>query len=234
MTTARIPRLILPFNAYLNNTEGYLKAGTPTTNADRLGILPEELATWSGFLAVWTPNFLLYSDKKNSRTTTVIEQLKLVIDNTANYDHQRNLLDRIASSPNVTLTDLTTFNIKGSLLAKTTHSRPTTPLPNLVLASLKQMGGGKLSVQCRSSEGGGISIEKDANAVEYLYKTGTTAPLSISDEGLKTGLSTRARFTLALGAEKSAQYAYLYFRWVNTKYPDLAGPWSALRTMLLI
>ncbi|PTN09795.1 hypothetical protein C8N47_10389 [Mangrovibacterium marinum] len=232
--TTRIPRAISRFDTYLENATRYLQAGSPETNASRLSIQEEEVTTLNGYYAEWSPLYLLYSDKKNSRTTAVTEQLHLIIEKTVDYDHQQHLLDRIASSPNVTVTDLDTFNIKGSLLAKTKRTKPSKAITELVLPDISQRGGGELAIKCRNSEGGRAAILKEANCVEYRYRVDEQAPTSVNNEGLNTGISTKASFTLSLGAENSAKYAYLYFRWYNTKYPNLAGPWSSLHSVLIL
>lgn len=232
--TTRIPRSISRFGIYLEKVTQYLHAGTPTTNADRLSIQAEEVTMLDGFLAEWSPLYLLYRDKKNSRTTAVTEQLHLVIKKTVDYDHQQHLLDRIASSPNVTVTDLDTFHIKGSLLAKNTRSKPSKPITELVLPDIDQLGGGEISIRCRTIDGGRAAILKGANCVEYRYRVDEQPPISVNDEGMKSGISTKASFKLSLGAENSAKYVYLYFRWYNTKYPNLAGPWSSLQTSLIL
>ena len=232
--TTRIPRTINRFDTYLENGVRYLQAGNPVTNASRLAIQEEEVTTLTGYYSEWSPLFLLYADKKNSRTTAVTEQLHLIINKTVDYDHQQHLLDRIASSPNVTVTDLDTFNIKGSLLAKTTRSKPSKAISELVLPDISQLGGGELTIKCRAGESNRAAILKSADCVEFRYRVDEQAPTSVKDEGLASSVSTKAIFTLSLGAENSGKVAYLYFRWYNTKYPNLAGPWSSLHTALIL
>jgi len=232
--TTRIPRTINRFDTYLENGVRYLQAGTPVTNASRLAIQEEEVTTLTSYYSEWSPLYLLYTDKKNSRTTAVTEQLHLIINKTVDYDHQQHLLDRIASSPNVTVTDLDTFNIKGSLLAKTTRTKPGKAISELVLSEINQLGGGELAIRCRTAEGGRAAILQGADCVEFRYRVDEQAPASVNDEGLKSGISTKASFTISLGAENSGKYAYLYFRWYNTKYPNLGGPWSSLNTALIL
>ena len=102
MTVApRIPRGIDDCSQYLVSTNNYLDSGTPN-NAERLGILPEEAVKWSGLTNRYQPLYLLYSDKKNSRTTAVKDQLLSIIDEVTDLDQSCHLLDRIAASPNVT------------------------------------------------------------------------------------------------------------------------------------
>lgn len=231
--TPRIPRGIDDCSQYLISTSNYLAAGTPT-NAERLGILPEEAVKWSGYKNKYAPLYLLYSDKKNSRTTAVKDQLLSIIDEVTDFDHTSHLLDRIAASPNVTIADMSTFNIKKGVLQKTTRTVPTTPLTNQVAAAIQPIGGGSVNIKCRNVSGERAAIDEGANCVQYAYMVGEKAPVSADAENLKHEISTRASFVLALGSASSAQNLYIYFRWYHTKHADLAGPWSALMTTLIL
>ena len=230
----RIPRSIDRFNGYIIVTAAYLADGTPTTNAARLGINENEVIRWTAFKTEWEPLYLKYSDKKNSRTIAIKDELYSIINETVLYDQTYYLLDRIATSPNTTIADMETFNIRKGVLEKKTRTTPQAPIVEPVSATLIPIGGGSLTVKCYSSTGLRASIFKGADCVQYLFATGDTPPASAEDDILKMGLSTRAIFNLVLGASNSGKKAFLYFRWYNTKYPELAGPWGSLQTILLL
>jgi hypothetical protein len=232
-TGTRIPRSISGFSPYISLTSSYLVAGTPT-NASRLGLTEEEVATWCSFNRAWAPLLLLYNDKKSGRTTTVIDQMHEIIEQLVAFDQANHILDRIASSVNANVTDFETFNIKSGPLQKNTHSVPVTPFTELVIVNLQPLGGGSVSIKCFSSGSQRASILEGANCVQFVYLVGTTPPLSAEVEGLTRDLSTRASFVLSLGSGSSAKYLYIYFRWYNTKYPELAGPWNSLSSTLLL
>jgi len=229
---SRIPRRIDDFNPYLINTNAYLLSGVPT-NAERLGLLVAETAKWGSFIAAWTPLYIKYSDKKNSRTTAVKDQLMEIINQCVDFDQTSHILDRIASSPNVSIVDMETFNIKKGVLQKTTRSVPTTPISETVIAAVQPLGGGSVSVKCHNSSSR-ASIIEDADSVQYVYQVDDTPPASADAPGLIKEISTKAAFTLALGAASSAKRLYIYFRWYNTKHPELASPWSAMLTTLIL
>jgi hypothetical protein len=234
MTVApRIPRGIDDCSQYLVSTNNYLNSGTPT-NAERLGILPAEVTQWSDLASRFHPLFLLYSDKKNSRTTAVKDQLLSIIDELTDLDQTCHLLDRIAASPNVTIVDMETFNIKKGVLQKTTRTVAITPLTNQVAAAFQPIGGGSLNIKCRNLSGERPGIDEGANCVQYAFRVGGAAPVSADAENLRREISTRASFVLALGSASSAQNLFIYFRWYNTKHPEIAGPWSALMTTLIL
>lgn len=234
MTTAtRIPRGIDEFNPYITNTNIFLLDGTPS-NAERLGVLPKEQAEWKGFESRWIPLYQKYSDKKNSRTTAIKDQLLEIIDNTIDFDQTNHILDRIAASPNVTIVDMETFNIKKGALQKSTRSVTTTPVTDQVTVTIQPLGGGTLNIKCYSPTGQRASIHQDADSVQYLYTVGDTPPASADVPGLSKELSTRGIINLNLGAGSSGRYLYIYFRWYNTKHPELSGPWSTLQTNLIL
>lgn len=231
---SRIPISIKPFNGFANCAINYLTEGTPETNAVRLGIQDSDLQVLVALRDRWNPLFALYENKRSSRTLLVTDQLHAIIADWKAYDKEHHLLDRIAASPNVTVTDLSTFNIKSGPLAKPNHSRPTKPITTLVLPEIKQLGGGTLELKCANSDDNRIAIIEDASQVEVRYQVGPTAPTSASDPMLRQTASTHARFSLDLGAENSGKTAYLYFRWINSKYPALAGPWSNLSSVFIL
>jgi len=233
MTVApRIPRGIDDCSQYLVSTNNYLYLGTPS-NAERLGILPAEVTQWSNLENRFQPLYRLYIDKKNSRTTAVKDQLLSIIDELTDLDQSCHLLDRIAASSNVTIVDMETFNIKKGVLQKTTRTVAITPLTNQVAAAFQPIGGGSVNIKCRNLSSERASIDEGADCVQYAFRVGGSAPVSADAENLRREVSTRASFVLALGSASSAQNLFIYFRWYNTKHPDLAGPWSIMQTMFI-
>lgn len=233
-TTSRIPRTIDPFHNYINSTAEHLEAGTPETNATRLGFSPQETSGWTGFKVRWNPLYEKYKDKQTSRTTAVKNQLLLLIGETIEYDKSYNFLDRISVSLAVTVDDLAIFNIKKGLLEKTTRTIPSTAIKESVEPILQPFGGGNISIKCYSSTSARASIFGDADSVQYLYVVGTTPPDSVNSTDLVPGLSTRATFDIPLGAENGGKRIYIFLRWYNTKHPELAGPWSDMQTSFLL
>ncbi len=229
---SRIPRKIKGFAPYIGITTTYLQNGAPT-NAIRLGILPAELQKWIDLAAEWEPLYLLYSDKKNSRTTAIKDQLLQVIATLVELDRTNRLLDRIAASPNVTVADLSTFNIKRGMLQKTTRTVATTPISEQVVAAVIPIGGGSVSIKCRCISSKTCSIATGADSVQLAWAVGNTPPSSPDDILVTRDLSSKAIVNLQLGAGNSAQHLYIYFRWYNTRHPNLSGPWGTLQTILI-
>lgn len=230
---SRIPRAVKLFNPYLINTSNYMQADDPT-NAARLGLLPAEVAKWSALLAEWSPLYFKYSDVKGKRTTAIKDQLLELLANCVSFDQKNHLLDRIAASPNVTIADMETFNIKRGILQKTTRTIPKTCITEPVSVFIQTIGGGSFTVKCRSSKVGRAAIFTGADSVQFAYQVGDTAPTSAEAYGLIYNISTKAGFILALDPGDSEKHLYIWFRWYHTKYPKLAGPWSRLETRLIV
>jgi len=231
---SRIPRTIALFNPYIVRTQAYLSAGSPVSNADRLGLLPDEVNRWQVIAAQWATLYPLYSDKLNTRTITLKDQLLQLIRDCVSLDNQCRLLDRMAASTQATLTDMNTFGIKHGLLQKRTRTVPVAPIREAVSVTLVQQGGGIITVKCRTASAPRPAIASGANSVQYCYCVGTIPPASAEESSLIKELSTKALFQLELGSGSSAGYLYIYVRWYHTRYPQLAGPWSALFTTLIL
>lgn len=231
---SRMPRGIDDFNSYVNSTNSYLNEGTPTTNAARLGLPESDTMYWQQLCTSWNVLYPQYTDKVYSRTLDIRHQLIDKISDAVDFDQRNSFLDRIASSPNVNVTDLGIFNIRKGVLQKTSRSIPQRSIQEPVSVTIQQLGGAAFSVKCYSSTSQRSCIFDTANCVQYLFLVGNTPPDSPADPGLSTGLSTKASFTLKLNPAGSAKNLYIYFRWFNTKHPEIAGPWCNLQTLLVV
>ncbi len=230
---SRMPYAIPAFGLYFSTFMNYLLEGIPQTNAARLGITEEELADLQVFLNKWDSLYPTYVNKDATRTNLGTRELHLVRQQVSTYDQTNALLNRIASSPNVTLADLSVFNIKSGVLVRATRSKPSSPIEALVMPGIRQIGGGSLAIKCGNNLDTRRGIVEDASCVEYRYQIGGEAPQSISELG-HSGQSTRAAFTLALDADHAGKTVYITFRWFNPKYPALAGPWCNIIDLLLV
>jgi len=229
---SRIPRQIVDFHHYFNNAYTYLTTGTPTI-ASRLQLLPADTTFMLSVLTAWNPLMAKYADKSNGRTQAVIEQLNALIEKFVNYDRTTGLLNRIANSTTVAIADLDVFNIKDSYLRPKTRTVSYTNIADMIIASLTPLGGGQVAIKCRSLATGKATICEGADTVQYCYVIGT-APEAPGLAGQIKEISTKASFTLILDPSNAGKQVFVYFRWYNTKYPNLAGPWSALYTSFIL
>jgi len=230
MSNSRIPTSIISFNVYLNNTTNFLNEGTPK-NSVRLGLTDEELASWSGINTRWIPLFALYTDKANARTQAVTAQLQDLIDEFYVFNQTKHLLDRIAASSNVTVVDLQIFNIKNG---QSKHSVGVQPIQDVVISAIQLLGGGSVTIKCNAPGYTRPAIIDVADSLQVAFMIGTTPPESADDMGLRRDVYTKATFTLPLGSGNTGKYLYIYYRWYIVKHPELAGPWTALQTTLIV
>jgi hypothetical protein len=233
-TDARMPRTINEFDKYIRKTTLYLESGEPMTNAERLGIQPTEVTVWKGFHTEWIPLCDKYNDITNSRTRAIKNNLRLIIDRAVNFDQSVHFLDRIAASPNGTIDDFGIFNINKGFIPKLTRSVPTTAITEPVTVTFQALGGGTIGIKCYSTTGKRAAIYGDANCVQFLFLVGTTPPTEVNENTMKKDISSKASFNLSLGLGNAGKNLYIYFRWFNSKHPELAGPWSALQVTMIL
>ncbi|MBB3187857.1 hypothetical protein [Microbacter margulisiae] len=231
---SRIPRTIEGFDIYIRITSAYFEKGSPATHAVRLGITEGEVEQWNDYCTQWCALHALYINKQISRTTVVINKMRAIIQQAVTFNQTYSILERIAASPNMTIGDLETFRIKRGPLQKSTHTVPQTSVKELVDVVLKPLGGGMFAMKCYSGLHKRPCINPAADSVQYLYMTGDTPPASAGEATLITGLSTKACFRLALPGGSRGKTLYIYFRWYNTKRPNLSGPWSKLKDELIL
>jgi len=229
-----MPRTFEGMNNYLTKTETHLLSGDPVINWTRMGLLQTEMTKWSFFRTSYAALYIQYSDETNTRTRAIRDNLQNLLDQVIEFDRVNRILDRIASSPNVTIDDLMIFNIKQGPLQKSGKTIKVTPINENVTVTLQPIGGGIVAVKCYSITGQRAHIFTDADCVQFAYLLGDTPPTSVMVPGLVFGLSSRASFNLNLGAEQARNNLYIYFRWYNTRHPEQAGPWSALQNTVII
>lgn len=229
---SRIPRSIIEFHHFFGTAYSYATTGNPTAAA-RLQLLPADTIFMLSILTAWTPLMAKYADKSNGRTQAVIEQLNALIEKFVNYDRTTGLLNRIANSPTATFADLDVFNIKDSYLRPKTRSVSHTNISDAITATLTPLGGGQVAVKCRSVATGKATICEGADVVQYCYVIGT-APTAPGLPGQIKEVSSKASFTLIVDPSNAGKVIYIYFRWYNTKHPNLAGPWSVVTTSYIL
>ncbi len=230
---SRIPRSLEKLNGYLVNTSAYLATGNPT-NGIRLGILLTEQTQWIAINTAWAPLYVKYSDKKNTRTTSIKDQLLVLRQKLIDLDRTVRFLDRIAASPVVTPVDLDVFNIKNKMLKSTARMNVSIAIIENVAPVITAVGGGMFAVKCLTPNSKRAAVISGADSVQYCFGVGATPPESPMSDGLKFGISSRASFTIAAGAENSGKNMYVFFRWNNIKRPEMSGPWCTMQTLLVV
>jgi hypothetical protein len=228
-----IPTAFEKFNIYYLNTSSFLSEGTPA-NYLRLGLTEEIFNGWKDIGKRWIPVYSRYTDKYNLRTPAVSDEMRSIMEDARKFENEHHMIALISISPNATVNDLETFNIRSRSDQKKNPSQSLMPITTLVDAILQPIGGGSVTIKCYGNTGQRPSIQETADCVQYRFVVGDSAPASAEDKSLDMNLSTRGLFVLQLGAETAGQQLFIYFRWYNIKHPELAGPWSKLQSTIIL
>jgi hypothetical protein len=233
-----IPRSISGFNTYIRKTTAYLITGTPT-NWSRFNWDATEIADWEGFLTDWIPLYTAYCDKKGQYTTGIKDQLHSIIAACVALCKSNHLLKSIEATRKVSVTDLQTFNLPiEDVTGEAPHQTAarTAAATELVYPLLKTIGGGIVRCKCFTEvKASGRPKKLDGfDLIQFVYKVVAQAttdipaaiPTDPADTTLIYGHSTKANFLVPTGTKNTGKLLCIFFRWTNSKHPELDGPWS--------
>lgn len=233
MGKSRIPVSIALFNAYINTTDDFLQApveeGSSTLNWQRLGLASTDATGWHSKRLAWNTLYAKYTNT-DTRTKTVNDQVKSFRVNFQKTGGK--VLDKIAASDGATEQDQNVFN----LVLSGNHKKPThshTPITDNIIISVVNIGNGVIKADFRSNhDTKRPSLAPGANSVQLAIKVDEPAPKNV-DEITERVIITRASITKNIGADSAGKRIYLFARWYDTRYPNLAGPWSTMFSILL-
>jgi hypothetical protein len=233
---------------YLSTLKKYIPA-----NAVRLQINPARVNLFLSLMGdKTTPDtyeyfFQLWCDKGGTRTTVIVKELL------TSEKKIKNLLREIFNDIPSSLWDTEDrvfFRRKTGLPHKVTVH--TTPIQDKCNSVIIPLGGGAVKITCKSDhENPRASLPPMANAVEIAYKLGiprfTTEDTPTTKVGTRIRsqiinpedhttkvVVTKAKFMLQFGLENAGKDLHVFVRWVNTRRPLLAGPWTGPRTETII
>ena len=242
MSNSRITDSIPKFNTYINDTDDTLQAISSGAihNWERLGLTLANANDWHD-KRVYLRDTLYpkYSSPAQS-TALVKKEVHDFMDSFRTFGNP--LLDIMAASPNANGGDEIIFNFK---IGKAPAHHPTTPIDITVVYEGTPLGGGDYKFSCRTpGDGGHGSMAPDADTIQLAYMfIGNSKPIPPVDgsedvpnpetPGMILCSFTKAIFTLHGGVANVGKSAVVYLRWYNSKHPDLAGPWSAVKKIVL-
>ena len=223
----RVPIGISDFNNYINNTDDYQLAGTPNSNALRLGLSAANSLEWKNRRIAWVALYKKYIDPSLC-TTVVIDEMRLSMKGFKTFSQP--LLNIIAASPAATTLDASTF---GFTLGRKNPTTPNTPLNFSMMLDVQSKGGGDMAIKCRTSNDSNRPGKPNgADTVQLAIHLGDTPPANADDNTIRE-LSTKASFIYHAGTANSGKSMHVFARWYNTKHPELAAPWSAMLTVIV-
>jgi hypothetical protein len=248
MGHSRIFETLPEFDGYMMSNDARLHANIPggsTTLGEYLGMTSDELVIYKNFGKKWrsgdpaNPGVYerhLNPDTKNKVTTANVRSLMKEFGK-----FFRPILVRMSGSPNITNEDRIALNIAEPV---TSHTHPTAKIEQRCFASMTMLGGGMAKILCHPT----IDIARaskpvgaDGLIIAYRIDTPTLVSESAPNETASklkrpeiTGpddktikiSQTKASFIMELGADNAGCILQFYTRWINSKHPDLNGPWT--------
>jgi hypothetical protein len=248
MKRGRIPTKLAAFVTYVIVVNDYLHVIVPGGTDPRgitLGLTTAELSALDVFAkklmsgdaahpGIWD----LHSNKdtKTQGTAARMKKIKKEFE-----DFFRPLLNRMNASSTISEDDRITLCLSDPV---THHSRPVDKITAHCYPVIQLLGGGEIQMKCRSSiDSGRASINPEADALTIAYRIDhqpnqpvDSASATLTkvkrtqidnpDDGTTKVTFTKASFVLELGGTNSGCTLQYYCRWIKSKYPNLAGPWT--------
>ena len=106
---------------------------------------------------------------------------------------------------------------------------PHPPIDDIPIVGARAQGGGDLEFRVRVTEDKTMaSMHPAANLIEFRFTILEPGDIPPTDENdyPKKEVSSRAKFTLALGLKNTGKKFWGIFRWVNVRKPRTAGHWT--------
>jgi len=260
MDNSRIPRTPSGFNAYINNTKNYLLldaivqpgmyipqpfppilptgAVSPTVaptpflkNWQRLWLLPSEMDRWTSFCLQYSTLYAKYSDKAESRTRAVKDNMFSVMDAFSTFAQP--ILKRIEGDVYVTIDDLSVFHIKSGFLRDAVPTRHRVPIIDLPEFSMVPLGGGEARFHVRSNTDSKRASKLPGTQIEVRYLIlSPDAPSPPHIDGLNRQIiSSKAIFVFRSGDENTGKILYAAVRWIVVNDPSRNGPWTTIQNV---
>jgi hypothetical protein len=241
---SRITILIDPFNAYITSTDNFLQAfvegSTTIKNWERLGLSMANADEWHSRRQAWDLLYIKYNDASLS-TGIVKKQVHNFIDSFREFGGPQ--LNIMAASENADETDEAKFNFVITP-ADATHS--TTPIAEGVAVEVKHRGSSEVEFICKTGEGtakpeGADSVQVAWMIIEDQPVTPGPVPTPPSEDDMPDyddprmtkEIFTKSHFIKHFGGDNVTKRVVCFFRWYNTKHPDLAGPWTEIMAVVI-
>ncbi len=231
---SRIPTKEADFASYMKRTNDSLSLTVVPTTGTSFGWTVLEVHWWSDqFSAFLDPVSGLWAKHQNplTKTKSINEQ---VVDFIKHFHVVANpLLDRAASSPLATTDLAILFNFK---IGKKSPTHYTAPIKSLLYGIYKQLGGGRIEGKMHSDQEAhrpSLNTAEHSNGIEVAYTLGDTEMTDPDAVGTTHLQFSKAIFIINMGMGNSGSAVWINQRSINTKHPELNGPWNKAQKFYL-
>jgi hypothetical protein len=236
-----IPETIPLFNTWIRNTNArQLAINTATTNPywqDYTWTLAQSNTYKTDWHDKWVNDLFPKWSDPLLKTKEVNQNVETFMKDFAQFVQNEKLVDKIKSSGIATNADALTWNF---VLVRSEPTVQTDPIDKDLFAEVVAGGRGAIEVEVRAEEDQSrpsIPTDAGADSVQYAWKVFATkeetANPNLTPEEMTRDISTKARFEFDAGFANQGKWLVIYFRWYNTKRPNLAGQWSAMTTLAI-
>ncbi len=230
---SRVPGKISVFHEYIDNTNTRLQAINGATGNPYYvdyGIDAATAAEWSARRTNWYTKIHPAWSNPTTSTSIAKENVQAFIKSFRVF--ARPVLAKIMASGVAGNAEAQTFRF---VLVRKDPTMARTRIHKDCSAGFQSLGGGRYKIFCRSDKEEGRAHKVDgADSVQYAYTISPQQPKPspTPDDGTMTlAISTKAVFIKDLGVHNQANWLAIYFRWYNTKHPQLAGGWSPMHLL---
>jgi len=143
------------------------------------------------------------------------------------------MLDRAAASPGATIDLSKVFNFK---IGRSAPTHPTVPIEGLLYGIYVPLGGGKVKGKMFSdleTHRSALNTAEHSDAVEIAFTFGETEMTNPYAIGTTHKQFSKATFTVDMGMNNSNSAVWINQRSINTKHPELDGPWNKAQKFYL-
>jgi hypothetical protein len=255
MKRERVPKRNADFVDYVMTGDTYLhktESGSTDPRGKILGMTTQELTVYADFAAKLVSgdhlNPGIWDLHSNKETRTQVTSAMLRKTKKEFNKFFRPLLNRMNTSTALNENDRIALRLSDPVESR---KKPSLRIPETCFVNVTILGHGQLKFECRKNNDGKRSGRPvDANAVEGAYcklvPDTTDAEQSGSSESTPAStkfpqpdtihnriISTKAGFMLSLDESYVGESVLLWFRWINTMHPELAGNWSAVVSVVV-
>lgn len=232
---SRVPSTIPIFNGFIDTTDNRLQLINPVTNNPYYvdyNISPASATSWSAKRKNWDINIYPAYNDPTMRTSSVIENVHNFIADFKTFASP--LINKIAASDVAGSDEEHIFNF---VLTHQDPSHATTAIKDGCTGTIHPLGLCEYEIKCVGENVSGHAHKVvGADSVQYAYLIADEEPATspTPDDGtMSFGLSTTALFTVNFGTISQGKWLGIYFRWYNTKHPNLAGPWGIMGQLFI-